>query len=50
MIGRAAGGVRWRNTGVRLTSGKTLGGGGGANQGDVVQVWRENRQREEAEE
>lgn len=42
--GWAAGGVRWRHTGVRLMS------GGGANEGGVVQVWRENRQREEAEE
>lgn len=42
--GWAAGGVRWRHTGVRLMR------GGGANEGGVVQVWRENRQREEAEE
>lgn len=42
--GGAAGGVRWRHTGVRLMR------GGGANEGGVVQVWRENRQREEAEE
>lgn len=35
---------RWRHTGVRLMR------GGGANEGGVLQVWRENRQREEAEE
>lgn len=35
--GWAAGGVRWRSTGVRLMR------GGGANEGGVEQVWRENR-------